>query len=351
MKIAIHYLPEKNFSQHWVNYCKRNNISYKIVDCYKSDILQQLADCDGLMWHWNQEDHKAVLFARQLILSLEKKKFPVFPNSATCWHFDDKLGQKYLMESTGCALIPSHAFYSKKEAEAFLDQTDFPKVFKLRGGAASINVRLIKSRTHAQYFVNRAFGRGFKQIDPWERFKAKLKLAWEKRTKKSYTEVAKAAYRVLFPSELAKMSGVEKGYLYMQDFIPNNEFDVRVYVLGHRCYGLRRFNRKNDFRASGGGKEDGNMSQIDQCYFDAARDAATKLGMQVAAFDVIKHNGKGLIVEVSYSFPHEVGFDNAYHGYFDENWQYHDGKFNPLELIAADFVAEIDNKKKSYANV
>jgi hypothetical protein len=350
MRIAIHYVPEKNFSQHWVNYCKKNQIDYKLVDCYHSDIIKELTDCDGLMWHWNQEDYKGILFARQLILSLEKKGFPVFPNSATCWHFDDKLGQKYLLEATGCSLIPSHAFYSREDAEAFLDKTDFPKVFKLRGGAGSINVKLIKNRAHAQSFVNRCFAKGFKQVDPWERLKAMITLALEKKTKKSVVDAFKTAYRVVFPNELARMAGVEKGYMYLQDFIPNNQFDVRVYVLGHKCYALRRFNRKNDFRASGGGKEDGDMTKIDRCYFEAARDAATKLGTQVAAFDVVQHNGKGLIVEISYSFPYQVGYDNVYHGFYDENWHYHDGKFNPLELIAEDFVKSIKERKVSLTN-
>ena len=41
---------------------------------------------------------------------------PVFPNYNTSWHFDDKVGQKYFLEAIDAPLVPSHIFYSKKEA-------------------------------------------------------------------------------------------------------------------------------------------------------------------------------------------------------------------------------------------
>ncbi len=70
MKIAIH--PTSfSFSDPWIDYCEKNGIPYKIVDCYKSDIIYQLEDCDVLMWHFQQTDPKDMLFARQLLYSVE----------------------------------------------------------------------------------------------------------------------------------------------------------------------------------------------------------------------------------------------------------------------------------------
>ena len=76
MKIAIHHTPE-SLSDQWEKYSEENKIPFKLVNCYDSDIINQLNDCDGLMWHWNQNDYKAALFARQLTLSLEKKGIKV----------------------------------------------------------------------------------------------------------------------------------------------------------------------------------------------------------------------------------------------------------------------------------
>ena len=147
MKIAIHKRKDSISDRLdiWIEYCQSNNIPYKIVDCYQNDILAQLSDCDGLMWHWDLNDYKAALFSKQLTLSLEKKGLKVFPSGSTAWHYDDKVGQKYLLESINAPLVPTHIFYSKSDALDWIKSARFPLVFKLRGGAASINVKLVKN--------------------------------------------------------------------------------------------------------------------------------------------------------------------------------------------------------------
>ena len=60
-----------------------------------------------------------------------------FPNFKTVWHFDDKLGQKYLFESIKAPLVTSYAFLYKAGALLWANKASFPKVFKLRGGAGS----------------------------------------------------------------------------------------------------------------------------------------------------------------------------------------------------------------------
>ena len=112
MKIAIHSR-KGGFSKVWIDYCESNNISYKLVNCFASDIIQQLNDCDGLMWHWSHYDPEAVLFSRQLTYSLEHAGKKVFPDSHTCWHFDDKVGQKYMFEAINAPLVPTYVFYDK----------------------------------------------------------------------------------------------------------------------------------------------------------------------------------------------------------------------------------------------
>ena len=97
MKIAIHHTPG-SFSDRWISYCNDNNIEFKIVNCYDNDIVSQLDDCNALMWHHHHGNYKDVLFAKQLLYSLQvsgKKCFLIFN---TTWHFDDKVGQKYLLE-------------------------------------------------------------------------------------------------------------------------------------------------------------------------------------------------------------------------------------------------------------
>lgn len=46
MKIAIHH-SKGSFSERWITYCQKKGIDYKIVNCYESDIINQLKDCDA----------------------------------------------------------------------------------------------------------------------------------------------------------------------------------------------------------------------------------------------------------------------------------------------------------------
>ena len=90
MKIAIHD-SKGSFSKYWIEYCEKSSIQYKIVNAYSSDIIQNLEDCDAFMWHHHHGDYRDVLFAKQLLYSLQASGKKVFPDYSTCWHFDDKV--------------------------------------------------------------------------------------------------------------------------------------------------------------------------------------------------------------------------------------------------------------------
>lgn len=55
---------------------------------------------------------------------------------------------------------------------------------------------------------------------------------------------------------------LQKDYVYFQKFLPNNTYDIRITVIGERCFGFIRYNRENDFRASGSGKIEYDTSKI-----------------------------------------------------------------------------------------
>ena len=94
MRLAIHHR-EGSYSNQWIPYCQINEIPFKIVNCYSINIIQDVKDCDALLWHHHHGDYRDVLFAKQLIFSLEQSGIKVFPNYYASWHFDDKVGQKY----------------------------------------------------------------------------------------------------------------------------------------------------------------------------------------------------------------------------------------------------------------
>ena len=100
LRIAIHDRVG-GFSAKWIEYCKENSIDFEIVNAYDSGIIEKLRGFDAFLWHMNHENPTDLMIARSVLLSAEQMGLVVFPNHATNWHFDDKLAQKYLLESIG----------------------------------------------------------------------------------------------------------------------------------------------------------------------------------------------------------------------------------------------------------
>lgn len=336
MMIGIHQT-KGSFSDRWIEYCKANNIPWKPVDCYRSDIIYQLADCDAMMWHFSHMNSKDIKFSRQLHYSIQASGKTVFPDFHTMWHFDDKVGQKYLLEAIGAPLVPSFVFYSKEAALDWAEKTIFPKVFKLRGGAGSANVRLVHTKKNAIKLINKAFSIGFGQNDAC----GGLKERWRKYKlgKTNIFDIVKGIIRFIYPTDFARMAGREKGYVYFQDFIANNEFDIRVIVIDNKAFAIKRIVRQNDFRASGSGNILYEKDHFDKKTIGLSFDLAEKLKSQSAAFDFVYLDGKPLVVEVSYGFAQE-GY-NACPGYWTKDLEWHEGHFDPCSWMVDSVIKSI----------
>jgi len=323
MKIAIHH-KKNNFSSKWIEYCKKQNIDYKIVNCYSNDIIEQVEECDALMWHFNQSHPKDVLFAKQLIFALQTAGIKVFPDFHTAWHFDDKVGQKYLLESIGAPLVPSYVFYDKEKALGWIEETDFPKVFKLRRGAGSAHVKLAETASEARKLVNKAFGRGFSQYDKL----ANLKDRWYKyrQGNTGLWNLIKGVLRLGKTTEFAKVAGRERGYIYFQDFIPDNEYDIRVIVIDGKAFAIKRLTRENDFRASGSGHILYEKDHFNENTIQLSFEVAEKVKSQCLAIDYVFKGEKPIIVELSYGFTKEGYYECE--GYWDRDLNWHPGDFD-----------------------
>jgi glutathione synthase/RimK-type ligase-like ATP-grasp enzyme len=341
MKIAIHH-DKDSFSDRWIEYCRKNHIEYKIVNCYDSDIVVQLNDCDCLMWHHHQGKYKDVLFAKQLLYSLEISGKKVFPDFNTCWHFDDKVGQKYLLESISAPFAPAYVFYTKHEASDWIQKTSFPKVFKLRGGAGSSNVKLVRTKRDARKLIKKAFGKGFPQFNSLNNLNEKIRVYKEGRG--TLFSLLKGFGRLLISTEYSRIRGREKGYVFFQDFMPNNPFDIRIVVVGNKAFGLKRMVRKNDFRASGSGNIIYNKEEIDERCVKIAFDVKEKLKIQSIAYDfVFDENNEPLIVEISYGYIAHA-YDKC-EGYWDKNINWHAGtNFDFCGWMIENLIAEKDGQ-------
>ena len=329
LPIAIHNSPT-GFHPRWVAYCERQGIPYHLVDCRASDIIEQLKACRALMWHHGQSNLKDVLIARPILSALEHAGVKVFPDFRTAWHFDDKVAQKYLFEALDIPAVPAHVFVDKEQALTWVEEVEFPKVFKLRRGAGSAGVRLVRNRSDARRLVRRAFGRGFPLYDPWASLKERC---YKVRMGKMPTsEIGKGLARFLYPPRYSQLLGRERGYVYFQDFLAGNDCDIRVIVIGERAFAIRRLVRPGDFRASGSGRITYRREHFDERCVAMAFETAAKLGGDCVALDfVFDQDGQPWVLEVSYGFIKEV-YDPC-EGFWGRDLKWYPGSIAPQEWM------------------
>lgn len=317
-----------SFSKTWINYCEEHKFPYKLVNVYSSEIIQELRGCNILLWHHSHTNYKDLLFAKQLLFSLEQTGLKVFPDFRTGWHFDDKIGQKYLLESINAPIIPSYVFYSKEEALVWARKTSYPKVFKLRAGAGAQGVKLVKDYSSATSLIKKAFSKGYSHYNAMTNFKERLNNY--KTGKETFLRVLKATGRLIYRTPDEKQISREKGYVYFQDFMPNNTFDYRVIVIGDKVYGMKRLNRKGDFRASG--SQNFVYDPIDEKILRIAFETSAKLGLQAVAYDFIRNERKEpVIVEMSCFFGTKGSGKCT--GYYTRDYKWVSDSFNPISWI------------------
>src|ERR1041385_1478455 len=139
---------------------------------------------------------------------------------------------------------------------------------------------LVKSRSIGRKLIMRMFGSGIESTRiPWGNTRwIDLKLTREVRHW--------AANRVRKLSGVA-LPGLErhKNYVYFQKFLPGNNYDTRITVIGDRAFGFRRYTRDNDFRSSGSGRLDYDIRGIDEECLRVAFEISKKMGFQSMAYD------------------------------------------------------------------
>lgn len=338
MKIAIHNRIG-SFSERWIEYCQQNNIPFKIVNCYDSDIIEQLKDCDALMWHHHHSKIQDVLFAKQLLYSLEQAGKAVFPDFKSGWYFDDKLGQKYLLEAFDAPLIPTYVFFDESEAIKWANKTTYPKVWKLRGGASGMNVRLVGSNKEAIKLIRKSFRKGFRQFNSKNYFDTRFKRFINGTG--SIIDVLKALVRFAYEPANSKLMGKEIGYAYFQDFIPNNKFDNRIIVIGNKAFGIRRLVMKGDFKSSEFNGYYFEKTYIDERCVEIAFDLSKRMNSAFVGFDFIfDENNNPVLAEMGYGFIASV-YDKC-PGYWTDDMLWHERKFNPQGWMVEDLIKSID---------
>ncbi|MEW6506968.1 MAG: hypothetical protein AB1432_04390 [Bacteroidota bacterium] len=316
-----------------------NKISYINLDSSDIDFWNRLNDVTHFIYRWSHahSDHQ---IANSIIPVIQyQKKIKCFPNWATSWHYDDKIKQTYLLKENGFPICQSFIFYHKKQAIDWVNSTSYPVVFKLKNGAGSLSVYIIDSKRKARSLLNRMFGSGILQTDVSFRYLAKTLNFDLQKIFRFYAINFRNRY---YKPEKQNIWLRHKNYVYFQKFLPDNQWDTRVTTAGNRAHAFRRFNRKNDFRASGSNIWDINPANIDIRMVRIALDISKYLGFQAMAYDFLyDENKEPKIVEMSYLYG-GAGHPDFMNGYWDEYLNWHEGRFWPQYFELMDLLDKPD---------
>lgn len=338
MKVLINQRPGLQHSTSWSNpweeYLKENNIQYDKVDLFAVEAIETLKKYDVLLWHFGQYSLVDMLEARSILYSAKMLGLKVFPDYCDAWHFDDKVAEMYALQAVGAPIPKSQVYYSITTLRKALEdgKIDFPIVAKLRTGSGSHNVKLIHNEGHLLRYAKIMFGKGFKPA-PSLIYKTTSNIR-SSHDKAAFLAKLKRAPEFIRTRRNAKKFPNEKGYVYLQEFIPSDGFDMKVVVVGDKLSGLYRPIRSHDFRASGGGEVLYNKDMFTENIIRSAFATADAIGFKCVGFDYVVDNrtGEGKIVEMSYGFSHTAVMGMG--GWFDRNCQWHEGALNaPKELL------------------
>lgn len=337
--------PDSFSTNEYIERCKERSgegVEFEIIDPYATDFIEKIKEFDGVMWNFQNYLWADTLEAKNILHAVERMGKVVYPDHSTAWHFDDKVAEMYALQSVGAPIPESHIFYSKETALEYFKSCSYPVVTKLRCGSGSNNVKLLRSYSQAKKYTRKMFGRGFSPA-PSLLFKAKSK-AGSAHDWKTFKARLKKLPVFLYTRRHAKMMPREHGYVYLQEFIPDNDFDYRVHVCNGISWACMRKVRKGDFRASGSSDLIYDSSSVPEHLIEKAFAVAEALKLQCVAFDFIhdKRDDIFKILEMSYSF----GFDkeDGENGYWTRDMKFHPDFFNPFKKMA-DIV--IDKVKKN----
>ena len=321
----------------WSRVLEENGHKVMFVDVFSSDILKQLQDCDGFMWrHYHTTSHQQV--AKRLLPVLERElNMLVYPDQKTCWHFDDKIAQYCLLCSHRVPMPKTWVFYDRSEAEAWAQGAAYPVVLKLYSGASSTNVTAIRTVEDALHWIRVLFEHGCYGLDAAEDLLVKSR---KRRLALAY-ELIRHGRLPLVPFS-SEYSFPHHRYAYFQEFIPNNSFDTRIMIIGGRAFGFRRFNRPNDFRASGSGRFVVTPEDIDLRFVEFAFDVTRRLGASSLAFDFLLKDNSPVLVEMSYTTVSWTIHNCP--GHWDEKMNWVEGQMWPEEAQAQDFMLALQQR-------
>jgi glutathione synthase/RimK-type ligase-like ATP-grasp enzyme len=330
------------FSLKYLKILEFNNIPYLILDINDIYFWEKVKSVTHFIFHWGgSPDHHQI--AKSIMAVIENDlRIPVFPNIKTTWHHDDKIRQYFILRAHALPIIKSWIFFEKKPALQWISKmAEFPLVFKLKSGAGSKDVMLVLNKSKAKRLIKKMFGGGIYLGKIPGNIKLKI---IDFKIIQLFDQILKKLHRLIKGRDINYQWQKEKNYVLFQKFLPNNEYDTRITIIGNRAFAFRRFNRRNDFRSSGSGLIDYEMDNINLQIVKISFKISDLLEFQSMAYDfLLDENNRPGLCEMSYTYQDKAIFNCP--GYWDRELNWHDGHYWPQTVQLIDFLGIAELKQ------
>lgn len=268
------------------------DISFRVIDIDSNRFLEEVENLQVILWNPSFMGLRLAGLFKEKMYFLEKiLGKTVFPSYETIWHFESKIAENYLFNHGHIHTPKTYITFDYYDALKIIQQIDMPVVLKKSEGAASKNVRLIHDKRWLldyaeRVFCNQLWAEGRQNHSKFEllRHFATRKWFWYFIISKYY------------------QSDFGMSVMYLQEFIPNNDADLRVTIIGNQfAYGLWRKNRPKDFRASGSGRIDYEHA-VPEEVLRYCQNINVRYGFDTMAYDILFRGSSFLINEMSYNY-------------------------------------------------
>lgn len=291
----------RNSVPKYLRYLDHNELDYSVIDgrspgwifnCERFDIV--ILDPDG-------EINRLHNCLSQVYYLETIRGILCHPSYRELWTYEDKIHQWYLYKHYNIPHCQTFISYSFDETKRFLEISKYPLVYKTPlSSSSSQGVRKLRNREQATSICKKTFEKGY------------------------YDKISRSGH---------------VNYVYLQEYIKNATFDLRVIVCGEKIFGYYRYANKGDFRASGSGIVEKRSLPVEAVRI--AINVRDCFQATIIAVDMVSpDNGKSfLVIESSIKF----GIDtceqlviDGVSGYYSlnpaEQLEFHPGKFWMQEL-------------------
>jgi glutathione synthase/RimK-type ligase-like ATP-grasp enzyme len=247
----------------WTKYSRfleTNDIPFGFYDLNSLRWLQKAGDFDVIVGVESSNPYHLEEIRRKYYLLEHHLNKRCYPSYKDLLLYEDKILETYLSQIYHFPFIKTHVYNSRDEALQAADLFNYPLISKVVPASGSIGVELIGSKRQCISLIKKSFS---------------------KSGRKTHLPYA-----------------IQKNYVYFQDYVPNDGYDLRVIVIGNLVFGYYRKVLEGDFRASGMGVFEKRGLPLEAMRI--ARAVNTHLKCPMLVVDLLRGNdGQFYIIEIS----------------------------------------------------